>query len=259
MKFVALALTLLLAVGSHAMALQNDAPSQLEHVRAAAMVYLTQVKETAMKTLDHLDGTEYAEYKVKLSESLDQLHAYAQTASETITPYGETYSAQLLDATKDVRERIMADVEDLRVQLEPKREELRQVLQKHMDEYRGKLEPVFQEYMTKNKEDVETLRAKLQPLLEEMRSKVEANVEETPGPPGQAGALHGRPEDQGHGSLRDPVPGPQGLNVFQTLPLYSPTVMQTRSPPPRISTVPTAVRNTLDSCHSEQKVTSTPV
>ena len=45
------------------MALQNDAPSQLEHVRAAAMVYLTQVKETAMKTLDHLDGTEYAEYK----------------------------------------------------------------------------------------------------------------------------------------------------------------------------------------------------
>ncbi|KAM6969764.1 apolipoprotein A-Ia [Aplochiton taeniatus] len=179
MKFVALALTLLLAVGSQAKALQNDAPSQLEHIKAAALMYLTQVKDTAQKTLDHLEGTEYAEYKVKLSESLDKLHEYAQTASQTLTPYGEAFTGQFLEATKQVRENVMADVEELRTQLEPKREELHKVLQKHMDEYRAKLEPIFQEYMTKNKQEVETLRAKLQPLMEEMRTKVEANVEET--------------------------------------------------------------------------------
>uniref|UniRef100_A0A8K9UEY4 Uncharacterized protein n=1 Tax=Oncorhynchus mykiss TaxID=8022 RepID=A0A8K9UEY4_ONCMY len=48
MKFVAL-------VGN-SQALQNDAPSQMEHIKAAIIEYLTQLKETARKTLDHLDG-----------------------------------------------------------------------------------------------------------------------------------------------------------------------------------------------------------
>ncbi|KAK6317039.1 hypothetical protein J4Q44_G00124390 [Coregonus suidteri] len=177
MKFVALALTLLLAVGSQA--LQNDAPSQMEHIKAATIEYLTQLKETAQKTLDHLDGTEYAEYKMKLSESFEKLHEYAQTASQTLTPYGDAFSAQFLEATKQVREKLMADVEDLRTQLEPKREELQQVLQKHVEVYREKLEPVFKEYVFKNREEMDTLRTKLQQLADEMRAKFEVNVEET--------------------------------------------------------------------------------
>merc|ERR1712121_531167 len=83
MKLLACALTLLLAVGSQAFAIQSDAPSQLEHVQAAVTMYLNQVKDSAQRALDHLDGTEYAEYKVKLSESMDKLQEYAQT----LTPY----------------------------------------------------------------------------------------------------------------------------------------------------------------------------
>jgi len=98
---VALALTIFLAVAVRAEELQNDAPTQMEHVKAAAMMYLTQVKETAMKTLEHLDGTEYAEYKVKLAENLDKMYDYAQTASATLTPYGDAFSTQFLDATKE--------------------------------------------------------------------------------------------------------------------------------------------------------------
>ncbi|XP_030637566.1 apolipoprotein A-Ia [Chanos chanos] len=179
MKFVALALTLLLAVGSQARALQADAPSQLEHYKAAAMVYLSQVKESAQRALDHLDGTEYEQYKMRLSESLDKLQTYAQTAAHTLTPYGDAFAGQFMEATHHMRERVMADVEDLRTKLEPHRAELQQVLHKHAEEYRQKLEPIFQEYVTKNREEMEALRAKLHPLVEEMRQKVEANLEET--------------------------------------------------------------------------------
>ncbi|KAG7483966.1 hypothetical protein MATL_G00043940 [Megalops atlanticus] len=180
MKFVVLALTVLLAAGSQARYLQADeAPTQLEHIKAAVMVYLTQVKETAQKALDHLDGTEYEEYKARLSQSLDSLHSYAQTASQSLTPYGESFTSQFLEATKQMRENVMADVEDLRKQLEPKREELQQVLQKHVEEYREKLEPVLQEYVAKHKQEMDALKEKLQPLVEEMREKVQANVEET--------------------------------------------------------------------------------
>jgi apolipoprotein A-I len=179
MKFVALALTLLLAVGSQAHFLQADAPSQLEHYKSAALVYLTQVKEQAQKALDNLDGTDYEQYKVQLSESLTKLQEYAQTTSQTLTPYAETFSNQFLENTKQLRERVMTDIEDIHSKLEPHRAELYQVLQKHFDEYREKLEPLYQEYATLNRENAEQMRAKLQPLLDEMRQMFESNVEET--------------------------------------------------------------------------------
>ncbi|ROL40687.1 Apolipoprotein A-I [Anabarilius grahami] len=179
MKFVALALTLLLAVGSQARFLQADAPSQLEHYKSAALVYLTQVKEQAQKALDNLDGTDYEQYKVQLSESLTKLQEYAQTTSQTLTPYTETFSNQFLENTKQLSERVMTDIEDIRSKLEPHRAELYQVLQKHFDEYREKLEPLYQEYATLNRENAEQMRAKLQPLLDEMRQMFDTNVEET--------------------------------------------------------------------------------
>ncbi|XP_063059656.1 apolipoprotein A-I [Engraulis encrasicolus] len=179
MKFVALALTLLLAVGSQARALQADAPSQLEHYKAATLVYLTQVKESAMRTLDHLDGTEYEQYKQKLKDTMESLQGYAMTASDSLTPYTDSFSTQLLDATKTLRERVMADVDDLHAKMEPHRAELEAVLQKHVEDYRKSLEPVFMEYAAKNRAEVEALQAKLEPLVEEMRGKVVVNVEET--------------------------------------------------------------------------------
>merc|ERR550534_2551358 len=104
MKFVALALTLLLAVGSQAQAGQSNAPNQLDNIRNMATVYLDQVKHSVQQTLDHLDGTQYAEYKMKLSQSLDQLNDYAQT----LTPYGEAFSAQFSEATRLMQERALS-------------------------------------------------------------------------------------------------------------------------------------------------------
>ncbi|MCI4390654.1 hypothetical protein PGIGA_G00125090 [Pangasianodon gigas] len=63
MKFVALVLAVLLAAGCQARFLQADAPSQYEHIRAAVVTYLGQVKETAQKAIDHLDDAEFKDYK----------------------------------------------------------------------------------------------------------------------------------------------------------------------------------------------------
>ncbi|KAK6295781.1 hypothetical protein J4Q44_G00334940 [Coregonus suidteri] len=179
MKFLALALTILLAAGTQAVPMQADAPSQMEHVKAAIMVYMTQVKETAQRSIDLLDDTEYKEYKVELSKSLDNLQQYSQTASQALAPYSEAFGAQLTDATAAVRAEIMKDVEELRTQLEPKRAELKAVLNKHMEEYREKLEPLIKEIVDQRRTEMEAFRIKLEPVVEEMRAKVSANVEET--------------------------------------------------------------------------------
>uniref|UniRef100_A0A8K9WYK7 Uncharacterized protein n=1 Tax=Oncorhynchus mykiss TaxID=8022 RepID=A0A8K9WYK7_ONCMY len=150
MKFVAL-------VGN-SQALQNDAPSQMEHIKAAIIEYLTQLKETARKTLDHLDGlntlsTSKRNTLMKLSESFDKLHEYTQTAS----------------TSKQLCEKVMAGVENLCTKLKPKSEELQQVLQKHVEVYREKLKPIF-----KNCEELgsacEVCR-KLEPYFEDLKSR----------------------------------------------------------------------------------------
>merc|ERR1712235_219775 len=155
MQFLALALTLLLAVGSQARSLQADAPpTQLEQVRGALMVYLDQVKDSAQKALGTLDDTEYKMYKDKLTAVLDGMQAYIKTASETMAPMGEAVSGQVMEAVNAVRTQ-------------------------DMDEYRTKLEPLIQEYVAKHRENIDGLRAKMEPIVEEMKGRVAANVEET--------------------------------------------------------------------------------
>merc|ERR1712235_102815 len=158
MQFLALALTLLLAVGSQARSLQADAPpTQLEQVRGALMVYLDQVKDSAQKALGTLDDTEYKMYKDKLTAGLDGMQAYIKTASETMAPMGEAVSGQVMEAVNAVRTQVNVDV----------------------DELRTKLEPLIQEYVAKHRENIDGLRAKMEPIVEEMKGRVAANVEET--------------------------------------------------------------------------------
>uniref|UniRef100_A0A674CE29 Apolipoprotein A-Ib n=2 Tax=Salmo TaxID=8028 RepID=A0A674CE29_SALTR len=179
MKFLALALTILLAAATQAVPMQADAPSQLEHVKVAMMEYMAQVKETAQRSIDLLDDTEFKEYKVQLSQSLDNLQQYAQTTSQSLAPYSEAFGAQLTDAAAAVRAEVMKDVEELRTQLEPKRAELKEVLDKHIDEYRKKLEPLIKEIVEQRRTELEAFRVKMEPVVEEMRAKVSTNVEET--------------------------------------------------------------------------------
>ncbi|CAG06459.1 unnamed protein product [Tetraodon nigroviridis] len=58
MKFLALALALLLAVGSQAAPMLADAPSQLQHIRAAADLYLTQAIARIKSALESIDDAE---------------------------------------------------------------------------------------------------------------------------------------------------------------------------------------------------------
>lgn len=55
--------TFCLSPGCHARTLQADAPTQIEHYKAAALVYLNQLKDQAYKALEHLDKGDYEQYK----------------------------------------------------------------------------------------------------------------------------------------------------------------------------------------------------
>ncbi|XP_026777586.1 apolipoprotein A-I [Pangasianodon hypophthalmus] len=173
MKVVALALTLLLALGCHARTLQADALSQMEHFKSAALVYLNQVKDQASKALEHLDGTQYEQYKLKLTESLDNLQKYAESTS--LKPY----ATQLVEGTQTMREYILKELDDLHTKVEPHRAELRHAIEKHLDEYGERLIPIIRDYMADNQKELKALSQKLQPALEDLKVKVETNFEET--------------------------------------------------------------------------------
>ncbi|WP_289449418.1 hypothetical protein, partial [Klebsiella pneumoniae] len=136
MKFVALALALLLAVGSQAASLQADAPSQLAHLRAALDVYLTQVKDSANRALDQLDDTEYKELKASLSQRLETMHTQIKALQGSVSPVTDNIVATISDATADFRTSVMNDIDALKADLEPKRIALRDVINKHIEEYR---------------------------------------------------------------------------------------------------------------------------
>ncbi|XP_037533351.1 apolipoprotein A-I [Nematolebias whitei] len=179
MKFVALALALLLAVGSQAASLQADAPSQLEHLRSVADVYLTQAKETAIKALDQLDGTEYEGMKGAVSQRLNDVHAQLKQLQSQVSPMTDNVVSTISDATADFRASIVSDIESLKTELEPMRAKLREVIEKHVDEYRTHMEPIIKEYQAKHDAEMEALRAKMEPVVAELRQKITTNVEET--------------------------------------------------------------------------------
>lgn len=174
MRFVALALTVLLA-GCQARFLQDEAPSQLDHVKTAFQLYADQMKQSAHKALVHLDDTEFKDYKEFLGQSVDNIHGYLQQAFQVMTPIG----TQLMDASASQREKLDKDIEDLRKQLEPMREELRQVLQKHFEDYRDIVKPFLDDYFVKQREHMEEVRTKLEPVVQSLKEKIGPNWEET--------------------------------------------------------------------------------
>jgi len=179
MKFVALALALLLAVGSQGASLQSDAPSQLAHARAALDVYLTQVKESAKRALGQLDDTEYKEFKEQVSQRLEDMHTQIKTLQASVSPVTDGIVKTISDATAGFRASVEADLETLKTELEPKRVALKEVLDKHIQEYSAVLEPIIAEHYAKHTADMEALKTKLEPVLESLQAKVAVNVEET--------------------------------------------------------------------------------
>ncbi|XP_054459414.1 apolipoprotein A-I-like [Anoplopoma fimbria] len=179
MKFVALALALLLAVGSHAASLQADAPNQLDHIRSVMNVYMAQVKDSANKALDHLDDAEYSELKTRVSGRIEEMFNQIKALQVSVAPITDTVVTTISDATADFRSSVMTDIDNLKADLEPKRVALKEVLDRHIDQYYQALEPLITEYSSKHQADMEVLRVKMEPIVEDMRNKVMTNVEET--------------------------------------------------------------------------------
>merc|ERR1712180_115565 len=178
MKFVALALALLLAVGSQGASLQSDAPSQLAHARAALDVYLTQVKESAKRALGQLDDTEYKEFKEQVSQRLEDMHTQIKTLQASVSPVTDGIVKTISDATAGFRASVEADLETLKTELEPKRVALKEVLDKHIQEYSAVLEPIIAEHYAKHTADMEAVRTKISERLEELKNMAKPYVDE---------------------------------------------------------------------------------
>ncbi|KAG8002195.1 Apolipoprotein A-I [Nibea albiflora] len=179
MKFVALALALLLAVGSHAASVQADPPTQLAHARAAVDLYVNQVKESATRALAQLDDTEYKEIKDHLVKQIEDFHTQMKSLQTSVSPFTDSVYSSISDATADLRTSLMADIDQLKADIEPRRAALRDVIDKHLDEYKTLLEPIIKEYYAKHTVEMANLKEKLDPVLESLQAKVAVNVEET--------------------------------------------------------------------------------
>ncbi|XP_029923401.1 apolipoprotein A-I-like [Myripristis murdjan] len=179
MKFVALALALLLAVGSHAASMQSDAVSQLDQVRGAVNVALEDVINSLKNAAANLEDTEYKEYKDQLGKSLDLVHERFKAAQGEVAPYTNAFIGQFEESATSFFNTMKAEIEALRTELEPHSETVRTVVMKHLNEYRAALEPVIDEYAAKHRANMDELKTKLEPIIEDMQAKVTTNVEET--------------------------------------------------------------------------------
>ncbi|XP_058490295.1 apolipoprotein A-I-like [Solea solea] len=179
MKFVALALTLLLAVGSQAATLQADVPNTLQHVRSALDIYLKQVKDTADKAVGQLDDAEYKDLKVVLHQRLNEMVSQIEALRGAVSPVTDSVVSTISDATVDLRTSIMTDIETLKADIEVNRAKLDEVVRKHIDEYHVLLKPIIEEYKDRHAVEMEAMKLKIEPVVKSLREKIAVNVEET--------------------------------------------------------------------------------
>ncbi|KAI4815098.1 hypothetical protein KUCAC02_005262 [Chaenocephalus aceratus] len=159
--------------------MQADAPSQLAHIRTAMDMYLVQVKDSAKTALDQLDGTDYSDLKVGISQRLEDVFTQIKTLQASVGPVTDNVVRTLSETTSGIRASIMADIDSLKSELEPKRLALQEVLDRHIADYRTRMEPIIQEYAAKHTTELESLKVRMEPIVEEMRFKIASNVEET--------------------------------------------------------------------------------
>ncbi|KAM9853525.1 apolipoprotein A-I-like [Aulostomus maculatus] len=174
MKFVSLALCLLLAVGSYA-----DVPSQLEQIRSVMDVFLTQVKDGVKQALDQVDEAEYQDFKVQMMQRLDDAHIQIKTVQSSVSPVVDGIAKTFSEAFEPVYQSISTDVESLKTSLEPQRTALKQVLDKHIEEYRLTMMPVLNEYKAQNAKIMSEMMSKFQAMIETLKGQMAVNIEET--------------------------------------------------------------------------------
>ncbi|XP_026886453.1 apolipoprotein A-Ib [Electrophorus electricus] len=179
MRFVAIALAILLAAGCQTHSIQADAPSQYEHIRSGVVTFMNQIKENSKQAIDKLDDGEFKDLKVQLHKGLDMVENMLTSASESLKPIRDGIGPTVVDTVHEVYDNVKKDVEELRTDLKPKCTELRTVIKKHLDQYREKLEPVITEYLEKKREQLKEFSEKMEPVAKEMKVLFVTNLEET--------------------------------------------------------------------------------
>uniref|UniRef100_A0A667YD93 Uncharacterized protein n=1 Tax=Myripristis murdjan TaxID=586833 RepID=A0A667YD93_9TELE len=166
MKFMALALTLLLAVGCHAASMQSDTDSQMDDSGPALIVFLEKVKNIVENALANLSDTDHEKFKDQLSNDLDMILNLIKNL--TAEPYIYALSDLIKEATAAVHEFIHTEIHSLRTDLENRRISLRTVLRKHVNRILIKVDPIITDYARKHRAGIDALTAKLEPLVMEM-------------------------------------------------------------------------------------------
>ncbi|XP_029303094.1 apolipoprotein A-I-like [Cottoperca gobio] len=170
MKFVALALALLMAVGSHAAALQADSPSQLEHIKSAVDMSLEYAKHGAHYLLKPLDDPESREIKAKLTDHIENFFNQIQSLRD---------QPILVETIRPVITYVNNDIETMKIKLNPTIVELKDVIQKHADYYNIMFSPTLNAYYDANVEELKELKVTLDGIWQGMGDSVATNVEET--------------------------------------------------------------------------------
>jgi len=171
MRFVVLALAVVLAIGADA--------ASLDAARDTVRQRLTSAKASLDRILDQFDGTDMAEYKAPLKEKLAAVESYLQVAQESMAPRSDAMFAQVMDSTKDFRDSVSADVTSLQAQLDPKVAALRGVVEQHIKEYVATVKDVLSMQMTKQSELMTEMQPKWGPVLTKLRGDIATNWEET--------------------------------------------------------------------------------
>ncbi|XP_041668444.1 apolipoprotein A-I-like [Cheilinus undulatus] len=84
-----------------------------------------------------------------------------------------------MEATAEMRESIMAEIDNLKLQLDPHREKAQEVFSSHLEQYQTIVGPIAEEYQRRSEAEMAALKAKLEPIGENLRELVPRNVEET--------------------------------------------------------------------------------
>jgi len=171
MRFVVLALAVVLAIGADA--------ASIDPYREQVQARLATVKQSLDRILDKFEGTELAPYKAPIKEKLEAVQTYLQMAQQSVAPKTDAMYTQILDATKDVRESVSADMTQLQSSLDPKILALRTGLEEHIKEYMATVKDVMTTQMTKQQALMAEMQPQWGPVLEKLRADIATNWEET--------------------------------------------------------------------------------
>jgi len=170
MRFVVLALAVL-AIGADA--------ASIEPYRETVKQKLTTLKASVDRILEKFEGTDLAPYKAPIQEKLDAVQAYLAVAQESVAPKTDAMYTQVMDATKDVRESVSADMAKLQGDLDPKILALRTGLEEHIKEYVATVKDVMSTQMTKQQALMAEMQPQWGPVLEKLRADIATNWDET--------------------------------------------------------------------------------